>query len=69
MTLRLKISSFFMFFSLQNTETSPASSLHSLPISPCSEKSLPVKVNFCFVMYNHNKFVCLSFSGKNKMME
>uniref|UniRef100_A0A3B4AX74 Uncharacterized protein n=1 Tax=Periophthalmus magnuspinnatus TaxID=409849 RepID=A0A3B4AX74_9GOBI len=29
----------------QSTETSPASSLQSLPISPCSEKSLPFKVN------------------------
>lgn len=28
----------------QSTDTSPASSLHSLPISPCSEKSLPLKV-------------------------
>ncbi|XP_077079439.1 serine-rich coiled-coil domain-containing protein 1 isoform X3 [Siphateles boraxobius] len=27
----------------ESTETSPASSLHSLPISPCSEKSLPFK--------------------------
>ncbi|XP_076859590.1 serine-rich coiled-coil domain-containing protein 1 isoform X3 [Brachyhypopomus gauderio] len=27
----------------ESTETSPASSLHSLPISPCSEKSLPIK--------------------------
>ncbi|XP_066500530.1 serine-rich coiled-coil domain-containing protein 1 isoform X2 [Hoplias malabaricus] len=27
----------------ESTETSPASSLHSLPISPCSEKSLPLK--------------------------
>ncbi|KAI4821293.1 hypothetical protein KUCAC02_029231, partial [Chaenocephalus aceratus] len=26
-----------------STETSPASSLQSLPISPCSEKSLPFK--------------------------
>lgn len=30
----------------QSTDTSPASSLHSLPISPCSEKSLPLKVMF-----------------------
>uniref|UniRef100_A0A3Q3VJV7 Uncharacterized protein n=1 Tax=Mola mola TaxID=94237 RepID=A0A3Q3VJV7_MOLML len=28
----------------ESTETSPASSLQSLPISPCSEKSLPSKV-------------------------
>uniref|UniRef100_A0A3B5LAH0 Coiled-coil serine-rich protein 1 n=1 Tax=Xiphophorus couchianus TaxID=32473 RepID=A0A3B5LAH0_9TELE len=28
----------------ESTETSPASSLQSLPISPCSEKSLPLKV-------------------------
>uniref|UniRef100_A0A3Q3LN82 Coiled-coil serine-rich protein 1 n=1 Tax=Labrus bergylta TaxID=56723 RepID=A0A3Q3LN82_9LABR len=28
----------------ESTETSPASSLQSLPISPCSEKSLPFKV-------------------------
>ncbi|XP_029019315.1 serine-rich coiled-coil domain-containing protein 1 isoform X2 [Betta splendens] len=27
----------------ESTETSPAGSLHSLPISPCSEKSLPFK--------------------------
>lgn len=27
----------------ESTDTSPASSLHSLPISPCSEKSLPLK--------------------------
>ncbi|XP_056146804.1 serine-rich coiled-coil domain-containing protein 1 [Lampris incognitus] len=27
----------------ESTETSPASSLQSLPISPCSEKSLPIK--------------------------
>ncbi|XP_076125919.1 serine-rich coiled-coil domain-containing protein 1 isoform X1 [Alosa pseudoharengus] len=27
----------------ESTDTSPASSLHSLPISPCSEKSLPFK--------------------------
>ncbi|XP_057212701.1 serine-rich coiled-coil domain-containing protein 1 isoform X2 [Triplophysa rosa] len=27
----------------ESTEISPASSLHSLPISPCSEKSLPLK--------------------------
>ncbi|KAK5909817.1 hypothetical protein CesoFtcFv8_003712 [Champsocephalus esox] len=27
----------------ESTETSPASSLQSLPISPCSEKSLPFK--------------------------
>ncbi|KAJ8285274.1 hypothetical protein GJAV_G00024930, partial [Gymnothorax javanicus] len=27
----------------ESTDTSPASSLHSLPISPCSEKSLPIK--------------------------
>ncbi|XP_030620932.1 serine-rich coiled-coil domain-containing protein 1 [Chanos chanos] len=27
----------------ESNETSPASSLHSLPISPCSEKSLPLK--------------------------
>ncbi|CAL8251226.1 unnamed protein product [Boreogadus saida] len=27
----------------ESTETSPASSLQSLPISPCSEKSLPLK--------------------------
>lgn len=33
-----------MIFAFQSTETSPASSLHSLPISPCSEKSLPFKV-------------------------
>ncbi|KAI3372787.1 hypothetical protein L3Q82_023243 [Scortum barcoo] len=28
----------------ESTETSPASSLQSLPISPCSEKSLPFKI-------------------------
>ncbi|KAM9546373.1 serine-rich coiled-coil domain-containing protein 1-like isoform 1-T2 [Salvelinus alpinus] len=27
----------------ESTDTSPASSFHSLPISPCSEKSLPLK--------------------------
>ncbi|KAK1892559.1 Serine-rich coiled-coil domain containing protein 1, partial [Dissostichus eleginoides] len=29
----------------ESTETSPASSLQSLPISPCSEKSLPFKLD------------------------
>ncbi|KAA0713951.1 Serine-rich coiled-coil domain-containing protein 1 [Triplophysa tibetana] len=28
----------------ESTEISPSSSLHSLPISPCSEKSLPLKL-------------------------
>lgn len=35
---------FSCFCPLQSAETSPASSLQSLPISPCSEKSLPFKV-------------------------
>lgn len=36
---------YLCFCLLQSTETSPASSLQSLPISPCSEKSLPFKVD------------------------
>lgn len=41
---KLKIASLCSHVLLQSTETSPASSLQSLPISPCSEKSLPWKV-------------------------
>uniref|UniRef100_A0A3B3CUG3 Coiled-coil serine-rich protein 1 n=1 Tax=Oryzias melastigma TaxID=30732 RepID=A0A3B3CUG3_ORYME len=39
----------------ESTETSPASSLQSLPISPCSEKSLPFKHHLCHYTPLHGR--------------
>ena len=65
--LSMMLFSYSCFCLLQSAETSPASSLQSLPISPCSEKSLPFKVNkkwtilFCFT-----ESVCLCLRQKKR---
>lgn len=63
---------FVFFLVFQSTETSPASSLQSLPISPCSEKSLPFKVTeggrLCVAMQMHGAVLCACLSQRKQYL-